>query len=35
MDETYIKVRGRWMCVDALLNARKITTCDLGTAIGC
>ena len=35
MDETYIKVRGRWMCVDAPLNATKITTYDLGTAIGC
>jgi putative transposase len=35
VDETYIKVRGRWMCVDASLNARKITTCDLGAAIGC
>jgi transposase-like protein len=35
LDETYIKVRGRWMCVDAPLNARKIITCDLGTAIGC
>ncbi len=35
VDETYIKVRGRWMCVDAPLNARKIITRDLGTAIGC
>jgi transposase-like protein len=35
IDETQIKVRGDWMCVDAPLNARKITTCDLGTAIGC
>jgi putative transposase len=35
VDETYIKVRGRSMCVDVPLNARKITTYDLGTAIGC
>jgi putative transposase len=35
VDETYIKVRGRWMCVDAPLNARKIITYDLGTVIGC
>ena len=40
IDETYIKVRGRWTCVDAPcvdapLNARKIITYDLGTVIGC
>jgi transposase-like protein len=35
VDETYIKVRGRWKCVDAPLNLRKITTSDLGSAIGC
>jgi hypothetical protein len=34
INETYIKARGRWMCVDAPLNARKIITRDLGTAIG-
>jgi transposase-like protein len=35
VDKTYIKVQGRWMFVDAPLNAGKITTCDLGTAIAC
>jgi putative transposase len=35
VDETYIKVRGRWMCVDAPCDARKIITYDLGTVIGC
>jgi hypothetical protein len=35
VDETYIKVRRRWMCVDAPLNARKIITYDRGTVIGC
>jgi len=35
VDETYIKVRGRWTCVDAPCDARKIITYDLGTVIGC
>jgi transposase-like protein len=35
VDETYIRVNGEWVCVDAPLNARKIITRDLGTAIGC
>jgi hypothetical protein len=33
--QTYIKVRGRWKCVDAPCDARKIITYDLGTVIGC
>jgi putative transposase len=35
VDETYVKVRGRWKCVDAPCDARKIITYDLGTVIGC